>query len=104
VLSLYRGTGQKPEVLAACLPGAGGLANGRAVCELLGTVVAEGIATGWVVSPAGFTSDARMAAAEHGVRLIDGPDLIAGLAEVPPHTRMRVVDRLEDRPKPPPLR
>ncbi len=90
-LALHRGSEDKPEILVHCRSGTVGLAGPRVVRELFGTVIAEGVATGWVVSPGGFTAEARKIAAEHGMLLIGGEELLQRLAEVPPLALLEVL-------------
>ena len=92
-LALHRNDTDKAEILVHCRPGTTGLAGPRTVRELLGTVVAEGVPTGWVVAPGGFTAEARKVAAERGLLLIGGEDLLQRLAEVPPLALLRVLSR-----------
>ena len=92
-LALHRGRETKPEVLVLCHPGTVGLAGAKMVRELLGTIVVENVDAGWVVSPGGFTAEARQVAIERGLVLIDGEQLLQRLAEVPQLARSRLLGR-----------
>lgn len=90
-LGLLRGNTEKTEILVQCLSGRVGLASGKFVRELLGTMVAEGVEKGWVVSPGGFTAEARKFAGEHGIGLIGSEELQQRLGELPTMARLRVL-------------
>ncbi|MBS0633019.1 MAG: restriction endonuclease [Verrucomicrobia bacterium] len=90
-LALTRGNAEGTEILVQCLSGRVGLATGKFVRELLGTMVSEGVAQGWVVSPGGFTAEARKFAGEHGIGLISSEELLHRLGELPPMARLRVL-------------
>jgi hypothetical protein len=66
----------------------------KLVRELLGTLAAEGVETGWVVAPAGFAREARTFAAQHGLRLIDAAELIERLRDLPPLLLPKILVRL----------
>lgn len=90
-LGLLRGDSKMTLVLVQCLSGRVGLATGKFVRELLGTMVSEGVAQGWVVSPGGFTAEARKFAGEHGIMLIGSEELLQRLGALPPMARLRAL-------------
>jgi hypothetical protein len=91
--ALHRGDEGKPEILVHCRSGATGLAGPRPVRELFAAVFIEGVATGWVVAPAGFTTEAREVAAERGLLLIGREELMVRLGEMPPPVLMKTLSK-----------
>jgi hypothetical protein len=83
----------KPRVLVCCAPGADGVAGTKRLRELFGTMTAEGVDTGWFVSPAGFASEARQYAEAHRIILIANDTLHNLMREVPPVSLPRVLAR-----------
>ena len=83
--------GEHPKALVRCQAAAAGLAGKTSVSELLGTAVSERVDQAWYVSAGGFTPDARRFAAEHGIVLMSGEDLLARMRKVPPLTLVRML-------------
>lgn len=90
-LALRRGADERPRVLVGIQPADVGLAGAPQIRNLFAAVVAEGIETAWYVSPGGFAPAAREFAAEHGIVLIGGEDLLERLTPLPPLALLRVV-------------
>ncbi|MEY2881266.1 MAG: hypothetical protein RLZZ15_3646, partial [Verrucomicrobiota bacterium] len=90
-LELLRPNMSEPVVLICCLPGAAGMAGPRVVRELFAGLVSSGVDAGWVISPGGFSSEARAEATDRGITLINGEELIERLAKVPPEALFRVL-------------
>lgn len=78
-------------VIVRCQPAAAGSVSAKRVKELFAVITLEGARSGWLVAPAGFSSDARDYARDHQVRLIDGEDLHAQMRNLPPITLQRIV-------------
>ena len=72
-----------PEAIVCCVSGNAGVIPTRRLRELVGTMAAEDLASGWFVSPMGFSLDARAYAEEQNVRLIDGARLLTLLSDLP---------------------
>jgi hypothetical protein len=72
-----------PEAIVCCVSGNAGVIPTRRLRELVGTMAAEDVASGWFVSPMGFSLDARAYAEEQNVRLIDGARLLTLLSDLP---------------------
>jgi len=92
-LALKRAGEAQPRVLVCCAAGANGIVPAKRVRELLATLTAEGVATGWFVAPAGFTPDAKTFAEQNEILLMDGERLLAQLRELPPLILSRVLSR-----------
>ncbi len=90
-LALMHPNETRPRVLVRCQSAAAGLAGGKAVRNLYGTVVAEHVDNAWYVSPGGFTPEARQFARENGMVLIGGEDLLLRLKTVPPLALIRIL-------------
>ena len=71
-------------MIILCAASAGGEVSVKQVREFFATLTAEGVETGWFVAPAGFAAEAKTFAAQHRLQLLDGPDLIGQLRELPP--------------------
>ena len=80
-----------PRVLVCCSPGSAGIVGAKRLRELFGTLAAEGVETGWFVTPAGFTADAREYAASHRIVLVPSEGLHNLMREVPPVSLPRVL-------------
>jgi len=91
---LRRAGEPQPQVLVCCAAGSAGVVPAKRVRELLGTLTADGVGTGWFVAPAGFSTDARMYAAQHNIRLFDHDGLLAQLRDLPPLLLPKVLARL----------
>lgn len=76
--------------LVCCVGAKSGLVTARRVRDLFGQMRVEGVKFGWFVAPMGFSAEARTFAGEHGIRLSDGPRLLAQLHELPPVSLPRV--------------
>ncbi len=74
----------QPSVVVCCSPGRAGTVTAKNVRDLLGTVTVDRVRSGWFVSPAGFSNDARAYAAQHKLLLIDGAHLMARIRDLPP--------------------
>ena len=72
-----------PEAIVCCVTGNAGIIPTRRLRELVGTMAADDISTGWFVSPMGFSLEARTFAEEQKVRLIDGARLLTLLSDLP---------------------
>jgi hypothetical protein len=73
-----------PRVLVCCAAGAEGVVTPKRLRELFGSLAAEGAETGWLVSPAGFSADARVYAAAHRIVLVGSDGIHNMMREVPP--------------------
>ncbi|MBI5692363.1 MAG: restriction endonuclease [Verrucomicrobia bacterium] len=93
-IALRREGAETPQVLVRCAGSEQGVVSVKLVRELLGTLAAEGVETGWVVAPAGFAREARTFAAQHGLRLIDAAELIERLRDLPPLLLPKILVRL----------
>ncbi|MBL9213410.1 MAG: restriction endonuclease [Opitutaceae bacterium] len=85
----------EPDVqgLVCCMGAKAGVITAKRVRELFGVMTAEGAPQGWFVAPMGFSTEARMFADSHRIRLSDGPRLLAQLQELPPVELPKVVTR-----------
>lgn len=83
-LALLHGGQTNPGVIVNCLPGGLGAAPAKRLRELFGTITVEGVKTGWFVSPAGFSREARDYAAQHDLVLIGVEQLLGQMRAVPP--------------------
>lgn len=85
----------EPDVqgLVCCMGAKAGMITAKRVRELFGVMTAEGAPQGWFVAPMGFSSEARLFAESHRIRLIDGQRLLAQLHELPPVELPKVVTR-----------
>jgi hypothetical protein len=92
-LELTRTEDPAVRVIACCRPGSRGPAHAKAIRELHGSLVAEGVANGWFVALAGFSNEARLLAEERGITLMDGAELLKGLNDVPKLALMRAFNR-----------
>jgi hypothetical protein len=92
-LALRKRGDLKPRVLVCCAPGADGVTGAKRLRELFGTMTAEGVDTGWFVSPAGFASEARQYAEAHRIILIANDTLHNLMREVPPVSLPRLLAR-----------
>ena len=72
-----------PEAIVCCVTGNAGIIPTRRLRELVGTMAADDISTGWFVSPMGFSLEARTFAEEQKVRLIDAARLLTLLSDLP---------------------
>jgi hypothetical protein len=82
-LELRRRGHTKANVLVCCRPAGVGPVGAKPVRELFGTLVAAGVEAGWVVTSGTFAPEARAAATERGLELIDGEGLIERLRQLP---------------------
>lgn len=76
--------------LVCCAGAKSGLVTTKRVRNLFGQMRVEGVTFGWFVAPSGFSTEARTFADAHGIRLSDGPGLLAQLHELPPVALPRV--------------
>lgn len=83
----------QPRVVVCCAAGMAGPVAAKRVREFLGTLLAEGVPTGWFVAAGGFAAEARVFAEEHGLVLIDGEQLLAQLRDLPPMVLPKVLAR-----------
>ncbi len=83
-LALRHGGQTAPSVIVSCQAGTYGPASAKRLRELFGIITVEGVKTGWFVSPAGFSREARDYADEHRIVLIDTEQLLAQMRSVPP--------------------
>lgn len=90
-LALLGPSEPKPRVLVRCQAASAGLAAAKSVRTFFGTTVMEGVDGVWFVSAGGFTAEARQFAAEHGLVLISGEDLLQRLKAMPPLALMRAL-------------
>jgi hypothetical protein len=56
-------------------------------------MTAEGVATGWLVAPCGFSPEARTNASENGIVLLNAESLSAQLRDLPPLILPKVLAR-----------
>lgn len=82
-----------PRVVVFCAAGNSGVVPAKRLRELRGTLTAEGVQSGWFVSPKGFANDALSYAAEHHLNLIDASRMIERLSELPPLLLPKVLPR-----------
>ena len=94
-LTLAPSATAKSAVLVVCRSAVGGPANAKSVRALSGSLVAEEIEQGWLVSPGGFYDEARAVAQERGIVLIDGAELVTRLKQLPALGLRRVLARAE---------
>lgn len=92
-LDLTRPDDPAVRVIACCWAGPSGPAHGKAIRELYGSLVAEGVANGWFVALAGFSDEARELAEQRGITLMDGSDLLSGLRQLPKLALLRAFNR-----------
>ncbi len=92
-LALASPDAAKPTALVVCWAGTAGPAHAKALRALSGAIVAEEIAQGWFVAPAGFFDEARAVAQERGLTLLDGEQLIAQMKTLPALGLRRVLAR-----------
>lgn len=83
-----------PRVLVFCSSGNAGVVTVKPLRELFASLAAEGAENGWVVSPAGFSSDAQDYAASHKILLIGAEGLLNMMREVPPVSLPRVLSAM----------
>ncbi len=83
-----------PRVLVFCSAGDAGVVAVKPLRELFASLAAEGAENGWVVSPAGFSSDAQDYAAAHKILLIGTDGLLNMMREVPPVSLPRVLSAM----------
>jgi hypothetical protein len=74
----------QPSVVVCCSPGRAGTVSAKSVQKMVEVIAANRLQTGWYVSPAGFSNDARACAAQHKLLLIDGAHLIGRMHDLPP--------------------
>jgi hypothetical protein len=84
----------QPRVVVCCAAGVVGPVAAKRVREFLGTLLAEGVPTGWFVSAGGFAAEARVYAEQNGLVLIDGEQLLAQLRDLPPMVLPKVLARV----------
>ncbi|PTX97852.1 restriction endonuclease [Opitutus sp. ER46] len=82
-VELRRKQEEKPRVLVCCLPGRDPVPM-RRLRDVFGSLVADGVAQGWVVAPGGFGPEAAAYAESHRLALVNGDGLHALMREVPP--------------------
>lgn len=92
-IELSRRGDVKPRVLVACAAGSDGVVSAKQLRELFGSLAAAGVDTGWFVSPAGFTTEAREYAAAHRIVLVTSEGLHNMMREVPPVSLPRLLAR-----------
>ena len=92
-IELTRPRAAKPSVLVVCIAGDAGIVSARRVRELLGTMTAEGMDEGRVVSTVGFAKDAVEFARQHKILLIDNTRLLEELRALPPLLQSKVLLR-----------
>lgn len=74
----------KPRVVVMCSPSSSGVVPTKRLRELFGHMAAEGVEQGWIVSPTGFSADAREYAGAHKIVLIGADGLHGMMREIPP--------------------
>jgi hypothetical protein len=74
----------QPSVVVCCSTGRAGTVSAKSVRKMVEVIAAHRLQTGWYVSPAGFSNDARACAAQHKLLLIDGAHLIGRMHDLPP--------------------
>lgn len=82
-LVLRRPGVSSPEAIVVCVTGNAGVIPTRRLREMVGMMTADDVASGWFVSPMGFSLDARAYAEEQSIRLIDGARLLTQLSDLP---------------------
>jgi len=71
-------------VVVCCATGRTGTVTAKSVQKMVEVIAAHRLQTGWYVSPAGFSNDARACAAQHKLLLIDGAHLVGRMHDLPP--------------------
>jgi hypothetical protein len=74
----------QPSVVVCCSTGRAGTVTAKGVQKMVEIIASHRLQTGWYVSPAGFSNDARACAAQHKLLLIDGAHLIGRMHDLPP--------------------
>jgi hypothetical protein len=92
-ISLRRAGSERAQSLILCSGSEVGVVSAKRLKEFYGTLTAEGVDNGWYVAPSGFTDDAKVFAAGHGMQLFDGPALTGQLRELPPLVLPKVLAR-----------
>jgi protein disulfide-isomerase len=90
-LVLKRPGENKPCMLVCCVPASEGIVHAKQLRELVGTLTAEGVPSGWFISTMGFGFDARVYAGEQNLLLMDEERLLAKLRDLPPLLLSRVL-------------
>lgn len=83
-MELKRRGDVRPRVLVCCAAGSEGVVPTKRLRELFASLAAEGVDSGWFVSPVGFSPDARQYAEAHKILLVTCDGLYALMREVPP--------------------
>jgi hypothetical protein len=91
-LELRRQGDTAPRILVLCVPGTTAVPT-RRLRELFGSLAAEGVPTGWVVSPGGFSAESREYGKQHGLVLLDNHGIYSLMREIPPVSLPRVLGR-----------
>lgn len=92
-LALTRTGETQPNVIVACAHAAAGPVSAKRLRELFGAITIEGVGTAWFVGMAGFSSEARDYAQEHGIALITRDGLREQLRALTEHDLVRALSR-----------
>ena len=90
-LRLYAGAATTPGILVQCKAWDWGEVGEKEVSELLGAMSMEKVGEGVLVTPGSFSAAARDFAADTGIHLIDGPDLLEKLLALDPEEQERML-------------
>ena len=83
----------RTSVIVACAPASAGPVSAKRLRELFGTITIEGVGTGWYVGIAGFSSEAREYAQNHGLVLIGRDGLREQLRALTERDLVRALSR-----------
>lgn len=90
-LVLRRPAEPKPRVLVTCADGKVGAVAAKRVRELFGAMTVEDVPVGWFATTATFSEEARLYAEKNGVVLINGPQLLRMMRDLPAMTLTTVL-------------
>ena len=82
-LVLKRPGNPTPEIVVCCVTGNSGAMPLRRVRDMAAMLNEEEVPTGWLVSPMGFSVEARAYAEQHDLRLLDSAALLEQLGDLP---------------------
>ena len=83
---------ERAGMLVQCLPWDAYGVGIKPVRELRSAMISQGVGKGLLVTSGKFTTQARDFAAKEQIRLIDGAELLAGMAALPPETSRALLE------------
>ncbi|HEY1109264.1 MAG TPA: restriction endonuclease [Opitutaceae bacterium] len=85
----------KPCIVVHCAPGGPKMppTGVKRVRAVLGAMTLEGVPSGWMVSPMGFTDESKVFAEKNNIVLIDGAQIRLQLRDLPPLLLPKVMNR-----------